>query len=69
MSSLNLMPEEERRQELEDGLGRVTWYVKPFLLLEQYIGRVTWYVKPAFLEQYLGRVTWYVKPLFGTISW
>ena len=27
VSSLNLMPEEERRQELEDGLGRVTWYV------------------------------------------
>ena len=26
MSGLNLMPEEERRQELEDGLGRVTWY-------------------------------------------
>ena len=26
VSGLNLMPEEERRQELEDGLGRVTWY-------------------------------------------
>ena len=38
MSSLNLMPEEERRQELEDGLGRVTWYVHVVVVfLEQYL--------------------------------
>ena len=44
VSSLNLLPEEERRQELEDGLGRVTWYV-PFLYLAPGTSLFcTWYV-------------------------
>ena len=42
VSSLNLMPEEERRQELEDGLGRVTWYVVQTEIISLQISIESW---------------------------